>query len=44
MKEINGVINEPAEVLPAETYSGKEEAAGSVNLSNHHLLIIIINK
>jgi hypothetical protein len=30
MKEINGVINEPTEVLPAETYSAKEEAAYAI--------------
>jgi hypothetical protein len=27
MKEIDGVINEAAKVLPAETYAAKEEAA-----------------
>jgi hypothetical protein len=27
MKEINGVINEAAKVLPDETYAAKEEAA-----------------
>jgi hypothetical protein len=30
MKEINGVINEAAKALPAETYTAKEEAAYAI--------------
>ena len=32
MKEINGVINEAAKALPAETYATKEEAAYAIGM------------
>lgn len=35
MKEINGVINEAAKALPAETYAAKEEAAYAIGTQAH---------